>query len=259
MARGRILKKTITTSEKVNKLSDKFALLYSWLIPFQDDFGLVWASVNKIKWIVAPARRSLKKKDIAEFLKKIIDLKLIRIVSINNKKWIWFPDFLDKQTLKKDRKPNTYLDGDYDWDFLDKISNYIVKDSNGFQMEDNGFQVEKQDKISKDKLSKDNTAGGKPPTREDEKKLNKQIAYVFNLFKQINPLINFGHKTNRKAVEELLALGGLEKTEKLVKYAISVQGQQYAPTITTPYQLKEKLAQLKIYYNKNKKSNDILW
>jgi len=113
-------------------------------------------------------------------------------------------------------------------------------------------EIEREREIEKER-------GGEPPTREDEKKLNKQIAHVFNLFKQINPLINFGHKTNRKAVEELLTLGGLEKTEKLVKYAISVQGQKYAPTITTPYQLKEKLAQLKIYYNKNKKSNDILW
>ena len=32
MAQGRMLKKAITTSERINKLSDKHALLYSWLI-----------------------------------------------------------------------------------------------------------------------------------------------------------------------------------------------------------------------------------
>ena len=76
---------------------------------------------------------------------------------------------------------------------------------------------------------------------------HNNIISVFNLFKTINPTINYGHKTNRQSVHDLIKLFGLDKTIKMAEYAISVQGNKYAPVITTPYLLKEKLAQLKIY------------
>jgi len=189
MAQGRILKKTITTSERINKLSDKFALLYTWLIPFQDDFGLIWYSADKIKWIIVPNRKSLDKKEIEEFLNKIIDLKLIQIVKIEKKQWIWFPDFPQKQTLKKDRTPNTYLDNEYNWAFVDKIATFVVNkdnniplENNGFQMEDNGFQVEKQVKLSEVKLSK---AIWSFFWKEYPRKVNKSIA--FKSWEKLNP------------------------------------------------------------------------
>lgn len=156
MALGRILKKAITTSERINKLSDKYALLFSWLIPFQDDFGLVWASVDKIKWIVVPARKSLNKEDIEKFIDKIVELKLVVIVNVEGKNWLWFVDFNEKQTLKRDRRPFTYLDKEYEWDFYDKISEFqLNKNKDWKHLEDNGFQMEPSGITSKDKLSKD--------------------------------------------------------------------------------------------------------
>lgn len=83
---------------------------------------------------------------------------------------------------------------------------------------------------------------------------HKQIIEIFDLFKGINPTINYGHRTNRKACSDLIGQFGLEKTISTAKYAISVQGQQYAPTITTPYQLKNKMGDLKVYYNKQTKN-----
>lgn len=82
------------------------------------------------------------------------------------------------------------------------------------------------------------------PTVADTNNIN-QIINIF--YRKINPSINFANKTQRNAVKWLLDKMGYEKLAKLVEYAISVQGQKYAPTITTPYQLKEKLAALKIY------------
>jgi hypothetical protein len=68
---------------------------------------------------------------------------------------------------------------------------------------------------------------------------------LFKIFYEtINPTINFGNKTSRKAAEFLIRKFGLEKTLEVAKYAISVQSEKYAPTITTPYQLKEKLSAL---------------
>jgi len=81
------------------------------------------------------------------------------------------------------------------------------------------------------------------------------IVQVFEKFQQINPTINYGHKTNRKAANDLIKKFGLEKTLRTVDFAIQVQSKKYAPIITTPYQLKEKFSQLMVYYyreNNNK-------
>ena len=76
----------------------------------------------------------------------------------------------------------------------------------------------------------------------------QKILEIF--YKTVNPAINFGNKTSRAAAEWLIAKFGFEKTVKTAEYAISVQGKDFAPTITTPYQLKEKLAALMLYYQK---------
>jgi hypothetical protein len=79
---------------------------------------------------------------------------------------------------------------------------------------------------------------GAPKAQDDIQKL-------FTLFyKTINPNINFGNKTDRAAAEFMIKHYGLEKTLSAAQYAISVQGDKYAPTINTPYQLKEKMATL---------------
>ena len=78
----------------------------------------------------------------------------------------------------------------------------------------------------------------------------EQINTLLNEFKIINPTLNFVNKTQRKALESLVKQYGYEKILRTIQYAMSVQGQKYAPTITTPYQLKEKLGELKIYHQK---------
>ena len=79
-----------------------------------------------------------------------------------------------------------------------------------------------------------------------------EIDQIFDEFyKTVNPTINFGNKTQRKAAEELIKRFGLEKAVRMARYAVSIQGQKYAPTITTPYVLKEKIGDLGVYFQKN--------
>ena len=80
----------------------------------------------------------------------------------------------------------------------------------------------------------------------------KQFNELLGLFVELNPTFNFGNTTQRKALQDLVDKLGLEKTLGTIQYAISVQGQKYAPTITTPAQLKNKLAELKVYYEREK-------
>lgn len=93
-------------------------------------------------------------------------------------------------------------------------------------------------------IDKNSNTDLQPPVAEE-------IIEVLEKFKTtINPTLNYGNKTQRRATQELLELMGKEKLVKMVEYAIFVSSDRFAPTITTPYQLKEKMGQLIAYYNK---------
>ena len=78
--------------------------------------------------------------------------------------------------------------------------------------------------------------------------LAAEVHQVFEIFyRSVNPNINYANRTNRAAAEFLIKKHGLDKTLGAARYACSVQNEQFAPTITTPYQLKEKMAALAKY------------
>ena len=99
--------------------------------------------------------------------------------------------------------------------------------------------------------------GGKPPHSNiinnnilsiTSEHSSQDIQQVFDIFyKTINPTINFGHKTSRTAADFMVKKFGIEKTCQFAKFACDVQGRKFAPTITTPLQLKEKLSALRTY------------
>ncbi|MCR4330231.1 MAG: hypothetical protein NUV65_06840 [Candidatus Roizmanbacteria bacterium] len=84
---------------------------------------------------------------------------------------------------------------------------------------------------------------------------SQETADLINIFKTINPTINFGNKTTRKAAGDLIKQFGKEKAFEYATYAVSVFGKPYAPVITTPYELREKLSKLAAFHtsDKNKK------
>ena len=87
---------------------------------------------------------------------------------------------------------------------------------------------------------------------------HKQIIEIFDVFKKINPMINYGHKTQRQAVVDFIGKFGFEKTKQFAAAAIAIQGRDFAPTITNPYLLKIKLGELKIYYQKQNSNSRTL-
>lgn len=121
---------------------------------------------------------------------------------------------------------------------------------------------------TKDTITKDNTPlppkGGstakavavqkpmKPDKTEEEKKLNAQVVSILEAFqKSVNPGLSYGHKTNREAAKWMIATWGFDRTMKLVEYAISIHGEEFAPTIATPYDLKVGFAKVSAYYKKH--------
>lgn len=79
-----------------------------------------------------------------------------------------------------------------------------------------------------------------------------EINQVMDAFyKNINPTINFGNNTSRKAAGELVKKFGLDKVINTITFLDEHHGDKYCPVITTPYQLQEKMGRLLAYAKKN--------
>ncbi|HHE45735.1 MAG TPA: helix-turn-helix domain-containing protein [Candidatus Moranbacteria bacterium] len=80
----------------------------------------------------------------------------------------------------------------------------------------------------------------------------KDIKSIMDIFYKINPTLNWKNKTTLKATADMIKKFGLERTIKMAEAVVAIQGKPYAPVATTPYQMKEKLAQFKIYFDRQK-------
>lgn len=79
---------------------------------------------------------------------------------------------------------------------------------------------------------------------------------LIELFKEVNPSYErlFSYKGQRMAIERMLKQFGREKLEKIINTLKVIQGEKYAPVITTPYELEQKMGQL-IAFIRKKKNN----
>ena len=91
----------------------------------------------------------------------------------------------------------------------------------------------------------------KKHTKKNNIEIVKNTNKVFDIFYTINPTIKFGNTTQRKAIDRLYEKLGEEKVIKMAEYAVSISGMSYAPTITTPLELENKIAQLVVYWKRN--------
>ena len=100
-----------------------------------------------------------------------------------------------------------------------------------------------------------------PSAADSEKDINKRIAEIINAFKPVKPFIQklYGQPPQRQAAKEMVDEFGFEKALKIAEYAVSVQGQPFAPVITTPYQLREKVGNLRIWAMGEKNKRQKLW
>jgi len=81
-----------------------------------------------------------------------------------------------------------------------------------------------------------------------EKDPINQVMEAFQV--HLNPMIQYGNKTQRQAVQDLIRQIGLEKTISSVQFIAQNRDDNFCPVITTPYMLKQKLAQLILFARK---------
>ena len=82
--------------------------------------------------------------------------------------------------------------------------------------------------------------------------LSKEINNILTLYTAINPIINYGHYANRKAVESLIKKFGYDNAYVMTKKVLEIQGRKYAPVVDTPSKLINKIGAIKIYFERNK-------
>jgi len=101
-----MLAKSISISERVSDLSDFTALLFTWMIPHADDWGILPGSPKKIKALVIPMRRQ-SANDVDKALGEIESAKLIWRYEVDGERYIQFrkwekhQDGLHKRTTPK--------------------------------------------------------------------------------------------------------------------------------------------------------------
>lgn len=119
------------------------------------------------------------------------------------------------------------------------------------------------------RIIKIKTCGKKWITKDIEQDLPQVLACFFswlsafyfktmkNIFKKINPLFEYSNK-DKQAEKKMIDYLGKEKAEKIAFFAVSIQGESFAPVITSPAQLLNKLSQLIVYAKKKQNNKPVI-
>lgn len=92
-----MLNKSISTSIQVNKLDLKERLIFTWIIPHLDDFGLIDKEPELIKALVFPMAKEITKADISNFIKNCQKNNLIKVYN----DCLEYTGFFNHQTISE--------------------------------------------------------------------------------------------------------------------------------------------------------------
>jgi hypothetical protein len=153
----------------------------------------------------------------------------------------------------------------------EKLSKLSQNNNGVYIMDTSCIQNVRVGKVSKGKYSidKSNITSSKLEAKKDifeeieieseeERKIGKIVNEVIDEFKAVNPSYSklFKIKAQRDAVESLLKQHGEEPLKAIVRFLANTNGKPYAPVITTPIQLVDKLGSLIAFTEKIKESNN---
>lgn len=96
MANRRMVSKSISVSEQVNDLNDFASLLFTWMIPHTDDYGVIPGSSKKIKALIIPMRKQ-SNEHVETALKEMQSAGLIWRYIYKNSEFIQFCKFEEHQ------------------------------------------------------------------------------------------------------------------------------------------------------------------
>lgn len=133
-----MIDKKISISEDIANLTTEAQLLFTWMIPHTDDAGLLPYSSRSIKALVVPMK-DWKVEDVGFHLESIKKAKLIEVFEWEGDKFWHITNFLQHQTLKRDRNPQCIAKNLDNWKTVDSIwkpkevSKEVKEGSNGYK------------------------------------------------------------------------------------------------------------------------------
>lgn len=151
MAKARMLSKSISIDKELNNLSLKSQLIFTWCVPFLDDFGLLTNNFGDIKYLIFPRNPYISETDINDFLVEAMNNKLIEMFD----DCIFFKGFTKHNVLtdykksKSEFKENSYNKG---------------KSKYSPEIPENPQEVPSKDKGSKDKVREYTTVANATPS-----------------------------------------------------------------------------------------------
>lgn len=130
MAKGRMLNRVVTSSKKVSLLTDPYAkLLYTWLIPFHDDYGNFHADPDLVKSNIFPREKSMTEKRIEGLLADLVSVGLIIVYENGESRYLNVVDYEENQTFRSDRPRHA----DYP-QYADGMTLVYQRDTNGIPL-----------------------------------------------------------------------------------------------------------------------------
>ena len=82
------------------------------------------------------------------------------------------------------------------------------------------------------------------------------INMVLDEFFNINPTLNYGNNTQRKAAQDLINMFGLDQLIPMIRWYSTQTSNPFCPVATTPLAFKNKISEIKIYSDKLKTSKN---
>lgn len=110
MARGRMLNKTVSLSNKFAVLPDDTCrLLATWTIPHLDKRGVFYGEPAIVRSMIFPMREDITTAQVAGYLRAMVAAGLINLFQAGGHTWQVWPGFIDNQKgLHTDREASDY-------------------------------------------------------------------------------------------------------------------------------------------------------
>lgn len=156
-----MIARSISIDKAVNNLSLESQLIYTWCIPYLDDFGLMTNDPGDIKYLVLPRNQYITEKHVHQFIEDALKVGLIEMLD----DCIHFPGFTKHNPLTEYKKSKSEF-----------RENRYNKGKSKYSPE---FPSNPPENSPKDKVSKDNNTVA-PATVEikGEKYMADELSYV---------------------------------------------------------------------------------
>lgn len=97
---NRILKETICTSDKLNRLTDFEFRLWAGLLTLADDYGCGDGRAAIVRNFVFPLREGVSTARVEKALQRLQEEGCIRFYEAEGQRYFWFPSWLEHQRLR---------------------------------------------------------------------------------------------------------------------------------------------------------------